>query len=109
MTSADSPQYNGAVVQRVEAIYPVAVSKSTTGAGLSSGDTKTGLTLTLPSGSTPVDKVLVEPSTPTDNLAGFAGDFSFTDNSNLSASWTSTRKTVDPFGNPLPDGAANTI
>jgi hypothetical protein len=94
-------------VQSVQAIYAGAVAKTTTSSSLiTPGDTKTDITLTLPSGSNPVDRVLIVPSTPTDSSGTtFASDFSFTDGSNPSSTWTFTRDTADPFGNALANGA----
>ena len=107
VASTDSPQYSGTVVQRVEAVYPAAVAKSKTSSSLiTPTDTKTDLTLVLPLGSSPVDKVLIEPSALTDSGGTFASDFSFMDDSDPTAAWVPMRDTADPFGNPLSDGAA---
>jgi hypothetical protein len=107
VSSTASPQDNGTVVQQVEAIYAGAVVKSKTTASLQPSDTKTDITLTLAPGSSAVDGVLVLPSTMTDSSGtAFASDFSFTDDSNPSVAWSYTRDTTDPFGNALPNGAA---
>ena len=104
ITSANSPQYNGMVVQGVSVIYANPVKSATTSSGAGPGDTKTGLALTLPPSYGAVDGVLHRfPSSLTDTAGTDASDFSFTDISDGSAMWTSTPEPSDPFGNPLPD------
>jgi hypothetical protein len=118
ITSANAPQYNGAFVRSVNAIWPgvvrkanprvvnragVVPSSSITSSSNPATEEETDLTLNLPAGSGPVDGVFVEPSSPTDNPAVDPSLFSFTDDSNPSSAWTDSESTADPFGNALAD------
>ncbi|HEY2148516.1 MAG TPA: hypothetical protein VGH32_11300, partial [Pirellulales bacterium] len=117
VTSTDAPQYTGTYLSNVAAVYPTtvkalgakpmpAIRRASSGATPSGTvtDEETTVTLDLPSGAAPVDKIFFEPSSKSLDPATEPALFSLNVPSDANSQWTETEGAADPFGNALGNG-----
>jgi hypothetical protein len=118
VTSTDAPQYTGTYLSNVAAVYPTtvkalgakpmpAVRRASSGGARSAAsatDEETTVTLDLPSGAAPVDKIFFEPASHALDPTAEPGFFSLTVASDSNSQWIESESGADPFGNALGNG-----
>jgi hypothetical protein len=111
VTSTDAPQYTGTVLSTVGYVMPNPVTaliktiKNTVNKLSPPTDEETEFHLDLPTGTDAVDKIIIEPSSPSvDPTQEPSFDF-LTVPSDPNSTWSDHEDAADPFGNTLTDEA----
>ena len=118
VTSTDAPQYTGTYLANVATIYssavkalgakPMPAARPAASAGASPAgtpvDEETTVTLDLPGGAAPVDRIFFEPSSHALDPSAEPGFFSLTVPNDPNSQWMESMGASDPFGNALGNG-----
>jgi hypothetical protein len=118
VTSPDAPQFNNTFLSSVLVTGPSIVNKIKVAPRASASfarsairpatvgsDEETDLTLQIPETCSPIDEILVEPSTQTVNPSTDPTAFSLTDDTRTGSTWSDAEDTTDPFGNSMTLGS----
>ena len=111
VTSTDAPQYTGTVLSTVGYVMPNPITaliktiKNTVNKLSPPTDEETEFHLDLPTGTDPVDKIIIEPSSQSVDPTLEPSFDSLTVPSDSNSTWSDHEDAADPFGNTLTDEA----
>jgi PEP-CTERM motif-containing protein len=113
ITSPDAPQFNNTYLTSIITVGPSVVNKIRVGPRPAPGirpatgasEEETDVTLQIPTSTSPIDKVLIEPATTViDPMIDPTAD-SLIDSNSPSSGWSIASDATDPFGNAMTNGS----